>query len=115
MRVLVTGATGFVGTALCERLVQHGHTVRAVRRALAPVARQSYESVAVGDLGPETNWNAALSEVQVIVHLAARVHVMRETAADPLAEFRQLNVAATAHLARRAVAAGHVEFRNTAL
>lgn len=110
MRVLVTGASGFIGTALCEMLAEQGYAVRAVRRGVTPLAGRPFESVAVGELGPETDWSAALPDVQAIVHLAARVHVMHETAADPLAEFRHLNVAATAHLARRAAAAGVKRF-----
>lgn len=106
MRVLVTGATGFVGHVLCEALVRRGHAVRAARRTLSLSTGGHLEAVAVGDLGPDTDWSAAVQDVQVVVHLAARVHVMRETATNPLAEFRRVNVAATAHLAGRAAAAG---------
>jgi nucleoside-diphosphate-sugar epimerase len=62
--------------------------------------------VEVGNIGPETNWSGALDQVDCVVHLAARVHVMKDTAADPLAEFRRTNTAGTEHLARCAAAAG---------
>jgi nucleoside-diphosphate-sugar epimerase len=106
MRALVTGATGFVGAALCPVLAQHGYAVRAARRALVPAAGRALDEVAVGDVGLDTDWSAALQDVQAVVHLAARVHVMRETATDPLAEFRRANVVATARLAREAAVAG---------
>lgn len=105
--VLVTGANGFVGSALCAALAAAGYRVRAATRTPdQPVDDVSAEWVTVGNIDDATDWGRALQGVEGIVHLAARVHVMRETAADPLAEFRQLNVAATAHVARQAVAAG---------
>jgi nucleoside-diphosphate-sugar epimerase len=60
----------------------------------------------VTDIGPDTDWRTALSGVSVIVHLAARVHVMHDSSADPLAEFRRVNVAGTERLVRQALAAG---------
>jgi nucleoside-diphosphate-sugar epimerase len=62
--------------------------------------------VHVGELGPDTDWTPALDGVDVVVHTAARVHVMHETSADPLAEFRRANVDGTMALARQAAAAG---------
>ena len=103
--VLVTGATGFVGRSLRETLSDTG---RGVRRAVR-CARDSSgvgETVEVGDIGPDTVWSPALDGVGSVVHLAARVHVMREAARDPMAEFRRVNVAGTEHLAREAAAAG---------
>jgi len=64
------------------------------------------DAVAVGDIGPATDWRAALEGARCVVHLAARTHVMSESAADPLAEYRRANVAATVRLAREAAAAG---------
>lgn len=110
MRVLVTGATGFVGTPLCDTLHRRGYLVRAAQRVARSPSRGPGEAVALGGFGPETDWGAALTDVQAVVHLAARVHVMRETAKNPLDEFRYLNVATTRHLARQAVAAGVKRF-----
>ena len=64
----------------------------------------------MGDLEPSTDWSVALGGVSAVVHCAARVHVMSDTAADPLAEFRQVNVQGTLNLARQAAAVGARRF-----
>jgi nucleoside-diphosphate-sugar epimerase len=102
--VLVTGANGFIGSALCKHFEQHGIAVRRAVRTGAPALAGS--TVAVGDVGPATDWSEALSGVDAVVHLAARVHVMRDAAADPLAEFRRVNAEGTRRLAQMAAQAG---------
>ncbi len=103
MRCLVTGAGGFVGRAMTARLVaEGGDVVAALRRAADLPGRVAV----VGDIDGNTDWSAALAGVDAVVHLAARVHVMRERARDPLAEFRRVNVAGSVNLARQAAAAG---------
>jgi len=107
--VLVTGASGFVGLRLCARLAAAGHAVRAaVRRERPPLAAfaPAVEVVRVGDIGADTEWQAALAGVDVVVHLAARAHVMNDRISDPLAEYRRVNVAGSERLARAAAAAG---------
>ena len=98
---LVTGATGFVGTALVAALTGARHrVVRVIRGAPAP------GDIAVADL---LSWQPAakdLAGVDCVIHLAARTHVMAESAADPLAAYRALNVAVTARLAEAAAQAG---------
>ena len=64
------------------------------------------QSVQVADLAPDTAWGPTLVNVDVVIHLAARAHVMRDTAMDPLAEFRRVNVQGTLNLARQAAAVG---------
>lgn len=104
MNLLVTGAAGFVGVPLCIEAASRGHGVcRAVRTAIAGDAAGQ---CAVGDIGARTDWRAALQGIDVVIHLAARVHVMHETAADPLVAFREVNVAGTENLARQAAQAG---------
>lgn len=103
MRFLVTGATGFIGRAVCAELGQRKHDVRRVVRSLSGTVGRDF---AVGDIGSSTNWSGALEDVDAVVHLAARVHVMHERAGNPLDEFRKVNVAGTEHLTRAAAASG---------
>lgn len=103
-RLLVTGATGFIGRALCMTAVRRGWTVRAAVRGGGPPA--GVDGVAVGDIDAQTCWDEALHGVDTVIHLAARVHVLRDAATDPLAEFRRVNAAATGQLARAAIRHG---------
>lgn len=103
-RILVTGASGFIGRALLARLAAEGQAVRAAVRGGA--ADLGVEQVRVGDLGPDTDWDAAVRGRDVVIHTAARVHMINERAADPLTEFRRANVEGTLRLARSAAAAG---------
>jgi nucleoside-diphosphate-sugar epimerase len=108
MTTLVTGATGFIGKALCQRLLQEGREVRAAVRV--PADMNTLETVVVGDLTHNTDWSVALKNVECIVHLAARVHVMHEQSSDPINEFSKVNVEATVNLALQAAAAGVTRF-----
>ncbi len=102
VKILVTGANGFVGKALCARLYEGGHqVVPAVRRT----QRLRNECV-VGDIDNAPDWTSGLQGCEVVVHLAARVHVMHENATDSWAAFHRSNVAATLSLALQAAAAG---------
>lgn len=103
---LVTGANGFVGQALCNELLRRGHAVRGAVRGQAFSIPPMVRATIVGGISADTDWSAALDGVEVVIHLAARVHVMRESATDPLAEFRSVNTAGTEHLARCAAASG---------
>jgi len=106
-KILVTGASGFIGRVLCLRLVDHAAVVAATRNKVNfPESLTRLQQIEVGDIGPATNWSSALVNVDVVIHLAARVHVMRDMAADPLDEFRSVNTFGTEHLARCAAASG---------
>ncbi len=103
--VLVTGASGFIGRMLCTHLLSRGFSVRAAARGNNPdnliAGAEMFE---VGDLGEEYDWSQALSGVDMVVHLAARVHQMKDVAPDPLAAYRIVNVSGTERLARAAAA-----------
>lgn len=103
--MLVTGASGFIGKALCDELLKRKIPATAVKRA-----RTSTVSIAIGEIDGSTDWSAALRECSTVVHLAARVHVMQDAAVDPLSEYRHTNVQGTLNLASQAAAAGVKRF-----
>ena len=107
-RVLVTGANGFVGQTVCPVLSEAGYTVRAAVRSSDKLPGRSFEGevVTVGDIGSDTRWEPALEGISAVVHLAGRVHVLRETFQDPLAEFHKINVLGTERLVRMAAEEG---------
>lgn len=108
-KVLVTGATGFVGQALCTLAVHHGLTVKAALRKPGVVS-DSIEAVVVGEINEATDWSNALRDVDIVIHLAARVHILQERVGNYFEEFRKVNVAGTEHLARVAAASGVKRF-----
>jgi UDP-glucose 4-epimerase len=105
VKVLVTGAAGFVGKALCAELLAQNVAVNAVVRTLSADLPASVQTVIADRLDGCTYWQEALQSVDVVVHLAARAHVMRDKVADPLAAFRQANVDTTLNLAWQAARA----------
>lgn len=106
MKILVTGSSGFVGRALCEALCAEQYNVLAVMRSKSAVVDSCVEPIVMGHISADTDWRSVLLNVDVVVHLAARVHVMQDDASDPLAEFRKMNVDTTLKLASQAAIAG---------
>jgi len=106
--VLVTGVSGFVGSALCARLVERGYRVRGATRSASThgLLPPSVQPVVIGDIGPQTDWTFAVEGVDAVVHLAARVHMLRDTATDPFADYQRINVEGTRSLAVAALRAG---------
>ena len=104
--ILVTGANGFIGRALCAELARREYCVLGVVRDLSRSLNLPCKMTGIGDIEPAMDWSATLKGVKVVVHLAARVHKMCESVSDPLKEFRRINVASTENLARQAVLAG---------
>lgn len=94
-----------MGQALSERAQCKGFEVRGALRKYGKLSA-GVEPVVVGQINGTTDWSAALRDVDVVIHLAARVHVMKDVSVDPLAEFRKVNVRGTENLARQAASAG---------
>ena len=111
INVLVTGATGFLGSALISSLsIKEDIIVRAAVRHQPANWSTDIQVVQVDGLEANTNWEVALNNIRVVVHTAARVHIMNDSANDPLNEFRRINVEGTLNLARQAAAANVKRF-----
>lgn len=105
--VLLTGGTGFLGHAVLQRLLSID------KRPLIAAARKSTSHFPagvkierVGELGADTDWTPCLQGVEVVIHCAARAHIMKDEAVDPLSEYRKVNVQGTLALARQAAQSG---------
>lgn len=107
----MTGASGFVGKALCRKLIAEGFQVRGtVRFNKSFNLPEEVELCEAVDIEAQIDWAGMVGGVDAIVHLAARVHMMNDKAADPFAAYWKVNVAGTEKLARAAVAAGVKRF-----
>jgi UDP-N-acetyl-alpha-D-quinovosamine dehydrogenase len=104
-RILVTGANGFVGQRLSKEIVRRGWDLRAASRTKL-LSSDFDDQVVVGEIDGETIWTDALKNVDLVIHLAGRAHVMHDDSANPLAEYRRINTSGTEHLARCAAKAG---------
>jgi len=106
MTILLTGVTGFIGLTLAQALLQQGYSLKAAVRHTSTNLPSTIQQVAINNLLPDTDWKTACVEVDAIIHLAARAHILNDTATDPLAAFRETNTAGTLNLARQAANAG---------
>lgn len=109
MKILVTGASGFVGRALCLYLKQQGyHIVAAVRDDTKHVV--GVPCVTIGSINESTDWGPCLNQVDAVVHLAARAHILRDRSKDPLRDFRAANTSPTEKLINDSIKAGVKRF-----
>ncbi len=108
-KILVTGATGFVGRALLSQLSSSRFDVTAATRDEVSVG-PCIQSTLVGNIGPNTDWSIALKGVSIVIHLAARVHQMRDRHPDSLAAYRAVNAEGTKQLALQAAMTGARQF-----
>jgi nucleoside-diphosphate-sugar epimerase len=109
---LITGVSGFVGRALSKKMIDEGWQVRGTILAseIPPTIIKGIEPITIEPIGPKTNWKDVLAGIDIVIHLAARVHILHETASDPLEEFRITNTEGTAQLAKQASDAGVKRF-----
>ncbi|MDE1335099.1 UDP-glucose 4-epimerase family protein [Vibrio aestuarianus] len=106
MTILVTGASGFIGSKLLEQLPADG----TLSLGRDKPERQPSEKFFRLEINNDTDYSVALSGVGVVIHLAARVHVMNDAVSNPLEEYREVNTRGTVNLARQAASAGVKRF-----
>lgn len=104
-RVLVTGATGFVGSVLCDVLVRSGYVVRAALRSANRMPAAAPERVVVGDINTGTDWTPALRNVDLVIHVAARVHILGDEPRNA-SLYMESNAGGTRRLAEASANAG---------
>ncbi|NRB79280.1 MAG: SDR family oxidoreductase [Saccharospirillaceae bacterium] len=108
-RLLITGASGFLGSALSEQLIKNSIPFVAVYRSdyVTPSIKNKY---IINTLDADTQWQNGLIGISCVIHCAARAHIMNEVSIDPLLEYRKVNTAGTLNLARQAAQAGVKRF-----
>lgn len=109
-QILLTGVSGFVGSALAKTAYRKDYIIRGLVRSKSKSIPKFVEQIAVGNIMSDTNWQLELDSIDVVIHLAARVHVMQDTAINPLVEFRRVNTEATLNLAKQAAKSGVKRF-----
>lgn len=109
LNILVTGSSGFLGSRLTQVLTGFEGVTLSVALRFNP-SSCPYIAHHIEDIAPKTDWSAALASQQVVIHAAARAHVMKDLMADPLAEYRKVNVEGTLNLARQAADSGVKRF-----
>ena len=110
MKVLVTGASGFVGSVLCGNLIARGLTTTGIVRHFPANPLPGVDYQIVSGFSKSKFWKEILVGIDVVVHCAARAHVMRDSERDPLAVYREVNVEGTRNLAEQAVSCGIKRF-----
>lgn len=115
MKILLTGATGFVGQTLVKHLLEQTDAVLLLPvRKTTDIRNEEYKQriifTRIGDISSATDWKNILRDCNVVIHVAARVHIIKDPADDPLMAFREINVEGTLNLARQAMQAGVQRF-----
>lgn len=109
-KVLVTGASGFVGSALVERLINDGYELIVISRKSKSFVGSKLVNFIIPDLNPTTDYSVLLDGVSTIVHLAARVHLIDEAGTEILTKYRSVNLDSTLNLAKQAAVHGVKRF-----
>ena len=109
-QILITGATGFIGSHLLPHLQQQNLSIKITTRQSSPQLPNHITSVKIDNIDETTDWTEALQNIDCIIHLAARAHILKDEATDPESEFYQTNTAATTNLAKQAIEHGVKHF-----
>ena len=110
-KLLVTGASGFIGNALCKKLLSENNEIVAPCRSSEKLPKHELlDFKPISGLENVADWSTMLADVEVVVHLASRVHVMKDSSDDALSDYRKINVVATVDLAKQAAKAGVKRF-----
>lgn len=107
-KILLTGSTGFLGESLLKSLEQSGYQLLPVVRSIS--INSPYNALQIGDIDASVNYGDAMKDIDVVIHTAARAHIMKDEVSDPLHEYRRINVFGSENLARQAAAAGVKRF-----
>ncbi|OUR72752.1 UDP-glucose 4-epimerase [Methylophaga sp. 41_12_T18] len=110
MKLFLTGLNSFLSQSLIRRLGDTEHSVSGSIRPFSTFKNNIIENITQNELLPDENWSEAILGVDVVIHTAARAHILHEIAADPLKEYRNINTASTLHLAKQAAEAGASRF-----
>mgnify|MGYP001616970837 CR=1 FL=1 len=107
MKIAVTGANGFIGSALTHKLCEKGYNVRGIVRLKGQILNRNgrFEVFAIGEINSDTNWNDALKKIDIVIHLASRVHKLTDVSINPLADYRRVNTAGIQRLAEMSAGA----------
>jgi len=108
--ILITGATGFLGNHLLPTLQQQNFSIKITTRQLLSPISHNIPSIQINNIDQTTDWSEALKEVDCVIHLAARAHILKDESIDPKLQFYQTNTAATANLVKQAIAQGVKHF-----
>ena len=109
MRVCLTGSTGFLGKRLTQTLSSES-AIDLTATARVPLRVESATAVEISEIDGQTSWSTALHNQQVVIHTAARAHIMKDSVSDPLTEYRKVNVDGTLNLARQSAESGVKRF-----
>ena len=110
MKILLTGVTGFIGKALVVELLKQGFNISIAVRQKTNLFPDKVKQFVVGDFGSDPDFSASLAEVNCVIHLAGKAHVLNQAKVLALDEFRKINTELTLNLAKQAVTAGVERF-----
>jgi len=108
--ILITGATGFVGARLVAELLLQQFSISAIVRGEDSVVPVGAEKIIKGNLTNVSDWFPVLKNIDIVIHVAGRAHIMNDDAIDPVTEFRKVNTNVTLNLAKQAAEIGVKRF-----